>query len=149
MYVSADSCKKVCPGCHRRHALPKLPIDDDDTLSNPKSQFYTAIPGMVVNRKQWPFVDEMIAKSDDKTLVVSHITYAIKEDAELLELFQPFGEVSSATLRSALGGRFAFVTFVNKEDAEKAMNTLNDGDPRGWDKRVLKVDWASNLKKLT
>jgi translation initiation factor 3 subunit G len=91
----------------------------------------------------------MIAKSDDKTLVVSHITYAIKEDAELLELFQPFGEVSSATLRSALGGRFAFVTFVNKEDAEKAMNTLNDGDPRGWDKRVLKVDWASNLKKLT
>jgi hypothetical protein len=53
MYVSADSCKKVCLGCHRRHALPKLPIDDDDTLSNPKSQFYTAIPGMVVNRKQF------------------------------------------------------------------------------------------------
>ncbi|MCI25684.1 eukaryotic translation initiation factor 3 subunit G-like, partial [Trifolium medium] len=46
-------------------------------------------------------------------------------------------------------GDFGFVTFVNKEDAERAMEELNASGPRGRDKRTLKLDWVSNLKKST
>ncbi|MCI57308.1 eukaryotic translation initiation factor 3 subunit G-like, partial [Trifolium medium] len=91
---------------------------------------------------------EMAAKSDDKTLVVSNITREIREEADFLKLFEPFGEVSSAKLAPArhdgtVLGAVGFVTFVSKEDAERAMNTLNGYGPRGWDQRTLTLDWAS------
>jgi RNA recognition motif-containing protein len=40
------------------------------------------------------------------------------------------------------GALFGFVTFVTKEGAEQAIRTLNGSGPYGWDKRILKVNWA-------
>jgi translation initiation factor 3 subunit G len=165
MYVSADtdhpdpvSGAKICKACRRyycdRNAVD-FPVGNcpRGTLWDPKNRFLTAIPGMLVPSFAWPFVDEMTAKSDDKTLVVSHITREIRKETDFLELFERFGEVSSAKLapldpEGTRRGGFGFVTFVNKEDAQKAMDTLN-ASPLGRDNRTLALDWASTLKKPT
>jgi RNA recognition motif-containing protein len=89
----------------------------------------------------------MIAKSDDRTVVASGLSHEINDDTCFLELFKPFGEVISANLavrdpEHNRGGLFGFVTFVTKEGAEQAIRTLNGSGPYGWDKRILKVNWA-------
>ncbi|CAJ2643557.1 unnamed protein product [Trifolium pratense] len=86
----------------------------------------TPIPGMVVPPFLLDFAKEMIAKSDDKTVLATHLSRQTKEDAHLLELFKPIGDVSSAKLaaidhETGLGGGFGFVTFFTKEDAQKAI----------------------------
>jgi translation initiation factor 3 subunit G len=160
MYVSADtnhpdpvSGVKICKACGRYYCDRKAVDFPRGTLFNPKYRFLTAIPGMLVPSFAWPFVDEMTAKSDDKTLVVSHITREIRKETDFLELFERFGEVSSVKLapldpEGTCHGGFGFVTFVNKEDAQKAMDTLN-ASPLGRDNRTLALDWASTLKKPT
>ncbi|CAJ2659996.1 unnamed protein product [Trifolium pratense] len=100
----------------------------------------------------WPFVEEMIAKSDDKTLVVTNIPREIWEETDFLKLFEPFGEVTSAKLapeKGNLRAKCGFVTFVNKEDAHKAIDELNNSAPRGFNQRVLGVNWAPTPKKST
>jgi translation initiation factor 3 subunit G len=112
------------------------------------------LPGnFVLPDLHWPIVEEMIAKSDDKTLVVTNITRELdNKDTDFLNLFQPFGEVTSATLcpltrKGNIRGGFGFVTFVTKEDAQKAINTLNGSAQHGRVNHTLTVDWASTIKK--
>ncbi|KAK2410902.1 eukaryotic translation initiation factor 3G1 [Trifolium repens] len=118
-----------------------------------ESRYYGEMLSMMVPSYMYPFVDKMAAKPDDKTLVViSNITCDIRDDDVFLELFKQYGEVISANLLPALPGtsflgEIGFVTFVSKEDAEQAMYALNGSGPRGPDKRILTLDWASILKK--
>jgi RNA recognition motif-containing protein len=113
----------------------------------PMDPRYRSIPGIFVPPLLWPFVEEMTAKSDDKTVLASNLTLEIDEDTCLLELFKPYGEVICANLAPIdpernRGALFGFVTFVTKEGAEQAIRTLNGSGPYGWDKRILKVNWA-------
>ncbi|WJX68335.1 hypothetical protein P8452_52713 [Trifolium repens] len=159
MYVSADT-DHPDPVSGGKYCCDRKAVDfpggnfPRGTLWNPKYRFLSAIPGMLVPSFAWPFVDEMTAKSNDKTLVVSHITREIRKETDFLKLFEPFSEVSSVKLapldpEGTCHGGFGFVTFVNKEDAQKAMDTLNVSGPRGRDNRTLALDWASILKKPT
>ncbi|MCI82844.1 eukaryotic translation initiation factor 3 subunit G-like, partial [Trifolium medium] len=54
----------------------------------------------------------MIANSDDKTVLATHLSRQTKEDTHLLELFKPIGYVRSAKLaidhETGLGGGFGF-----------------------------------------
>ncbi|MCI81498.1 eukaryotic translation initiation factor 3 subunit G-like, partial [Trifolium medium] len=70
----------------------------------------------------------------------------------MLELFKPIGYVHSAKLaidhETSLGGGFGFVTFVTKEDAQKAIEERN-GYVYGQDKCTMKVDWVTRRTALS
>jgi translation initiation factor 3 subunit G len=83
------------------------------------------------------------ARTDDlNTIRVTNLSENTTE-ADLQELFQRFGRISRVYLakhKETLTSRgFAFVTFVNKDDAAKAMDALQGF---GYDHLILKLEWA-------
>lgn len=79
---------------------------------------------------------------DQNTLRVTNISEDTTE-ADLQELFQPFGRISRVYLakdKETMQSRgFAFVSFVHKEDAARAMDKLQG---HGYDHLILKLEWA-------
>jgi len=79
---------------------------------------------------------------DQNTIRVTNISPDTKE-ADLQELFQPFGRISRVYLakdKETLQSRgFAFVSFVHRDDAAKAMDKLQG---YGYDHLILKLEWA-------
>lgn len=75
-------------------------------------------------------------------IYVGNLPYKIR-DAELESLFTPFGEVISANViieRDTNRSKgFGFVEMGSKDDAEKAINELNNKEVEG---RALKVNEA-------
>lgn len=69
-----------------------------------------------------------------KKLFVGNISWGVSDD-QLQELFAQHGEVEEAIiLKDKFSGRsrgFGFVTFVNDEDADKAIEALNDHELDG------------------
>ena len=76
-------------------------------------------------------------------LYVGNFSYSIT-DAQLKELFAPFGEVKSASVIGDKG--FGFVEMSNTEEAEKAKEALNETEFSG---RTLRVDEARPQKPRT
>lgn len=82
-------------------------------------------------------------RTDDlNTIRVTNISQSTTE-ADLQDLFKPFGRISRVYLakdKETLQSRgFAFVSFVNKDDAAKAMEKLQG---YGYDHLILKLEWA-------
>jgi translation initiation factor 3 subunit G len=82
-------------------------------------------------------------RTDDlNTIRVTNISENTSE-ADLQELFKPFGRISRVYLakdKETLQSRgFAFVSFVNKDDAARAMDELQG---HGYDHLILKLEWA-------
>ena len=82
-------------------------------------------------------------RSDDlNTIRVTNISENTTE-ADLQDLFKPFGRISRVYLakdKETLQSRgFAFVSFVNKDDAARAMEKLQGF---GYDHLILKLEWA-------
>jgi translation initiation factor 3 subunit G len=81
-------------------------------------------------------------RDDLNTIRVTNISENTTE-ADLQELFQRFGRISRVYLakdKDTLVSRgFAFVSFVNKDDAAKAMDALQG---YGYDHLILKLEWA-------
>lgn len=79
---------------------------------------------------------------DQNTIRVTNISEDTTE-ADLQELFQPFGRISRVYLakdKETMQSRgFAFVSFVHREDAAKAMDKLQG---HGYDHLILKLEWA-------
>lgn len=79
---------------------------------------------------------------DQNTLRVTNISEDTTE-ADLQELFQPFGRISRVYLakdKETMQSRgFAFVSFVHREDAARAMEKLQG---HGYDHLILKLEWA-------
>lgn len=79
---------------------------------------------------------------DLNTIRVTNISENTTE-ADLQDLFKPFGRISRVYLakdKETLQSRgFAFVSFVNKDDAAKAMEKLQGF---GYDHLILKLEWA-------
>ena len=79
---------------------------------------------------------------DQNTIRVTNISEDTTE-ADLQELFQPFGRISRVYLakdKETLQSRgFAFVSFVHRNDAAKAMDRLQG---YGYDHLILKLEWA-------
>ncbi|MBU1151904.1 RNA-binding protein [Patescibacteria group bacterium] len=69
-----------------------------------------------------------------KKLFVGNLDWATT-DEELQALFAEYGEVEEAIiLKDKFSGRsrgFGFVTYVNDEDADKAVEALNETDFKG------------------
>mmetsp|Transcript_12839 Transcript_12839/g.30326 ORF Transcript_12839/g.30326 Transcript_12839/m.30326 type:complete len:325 (-) Transcript_12839:1158-2132(-) len=79
---------------------------------------------------------------DLNTIRVTNISENTTE-ADLQDLFKPFGRISRVYLakdKETLQSRgFAFVSFVNKDDAARAMEKLQGF---GYDHLILKLEWA-------
>lgn len=77
-----------------------------------------------------------------KKLYVGNLDFGV-DDGKLKELFSEFGDIEEAiVLKDKFSGRskgFGFVTFVNDEDADKAIAEMNDKEADG---RKLKVNEA-------
>ena len=82
-------------------------------------------------------------RADDlNTIRVTNISENTTE-ADLQDLFQPFGRISRVYLakdkETMVSRGFAFVSFVHKEDAARAMEKLQGF---GYDHLILKLEWA-------
>ncbi|KAL7525989.1 hypothetical protein ACHAXR_004609 [Thalassiosira sp. AJA248-18] len=79
---------------------------------------------------------------DQNTIRVTNISEDTTE-ADLQDLFQPFGRISRVYLakdKETMQSRgFAFVSFVHREDAARAMEKLQG---YGYDHLILKLEWA-------
>lgn len=81
-------------------------------------------------------------RSEQNTIRVTNISEDTTE-SDLQELFQPFGRISRVYLakdKETMQSRgFAFVSFVHREDAARAMEKLQG---YGYDHLILKLEWA-------
>mmetsp|Transcript_17808 Transcript_17808/g.26536 ORF Transcript_17808/g.26536 Transcript_17808/m.26536 type:complete len:142 (-) Transcript_17808:196-621(-) len=79
---------------------------------------------------------------DQNTIRVTNISEATSEE-DLQELFQAFGRISRVYLakdKETMQSRgFAFVSFVSRQDAQRAMDKLQG---HGYDHLILKLEWA-------
>lgn len=79
---------------------------------------------------------------DDFSVRVSNLPEEATE-ADLQELFKPFGKVTRVFLAKdktkQVSRGFAFVTFSNKDEAQRAIWGVND---YGYNHLILKVEWS-------
>ncbi|RID42750.1 hypothetical protein BRARA_J02612 [Brassica rapa] len=82
-------------------------------------------------------------RNDDNSVRVANLSEDTREQ-DLMELFHPFGAVTRAYValdkNTNMSRGFGFVNFVSREDAERAINTLNG---YGYDNLILRVEWAT------
>ena len=87
--------------------------------------------------------DSMRRPRDENSVRVTNLSEDTREQ-DLQELFRPFGQVTRvyiAVNRETGESRgFAFVNFVNRDDAQRAINKL---DGYGYDNLILRVEWAA------
>ncbi|XVF05446.1 hypothetical protein REPUB_Repub05bG0173100 [Reevesia pubescens] len=86
---------------------------------------------------------DMRRRNDENSVRVTNLSEDTREP-DLLELFRSFGAVSRVHVafdqKTGMSRGFGFVNFVNKEDAQKAINKLNG---YGYDNLILRVEWAT------
>lgn len=84
---------------------------------------------------------------EQNTLRVTNISEDTTE-RDLQELFRPFGSLARVYLAkdrdTQMSRGFAYVSYIKREDAEKAMKKLNGF---GYDHLILKVEWAKPSSK--
>ncbi|XP_076894285.1 uncharacterized protein LOC143546509 [Bidens hawaiensis] len=88
-------------------------------------------------------VADMRRRNDENLVRVNNLSEDTRE-ADLRELFQPFGNVSRAYVaidqKTGMSRGFGFVNFVRREDCERAITKLNG---YGYDNLILSVEWAA------
>eukprot|EP00268_Persea_americana_P000776 TRINITY_DN1023_c2_g1_i2.p1 TRINITY_DN1023_c2_g1~~TRINITY_DN1023_c2_g1_i2.p1 ORF type:complete len:186 (-),score=47.32 TRINITY_DN1023_c2_g1_i2:84-641(-) len=86
---------------------------------------------------------EMRRRNEENSVRVTNLSEDTREP-DLLELFRTFGAVSRVYVavdqKTGMSRGFGFVNFVNKEDADRAINKLNG---YGYDNLILRVEWAT------
>jgi RNA recognition motif-containing protein len=80
---------------------------------------------------------------ESSKLYVGNLTYSVTE-AQLRELFEDFGDVKDVRVIERKG--FGFVEMGTVEEAEKAMEALNETDFSG---RTLRIDEARPQRPRT
>lgn len=84
---------------------------------------------------------------DTSTIRVTSLSEETTEN-DLMALFRPFGPISRIYLaKDKITGEskgFAFINFINRDDAERAMNQLQG---TGFDYLILNIEWAKPSNK--
>ncbi|MQL86839.1 hypothetical protein Taro_019366 [Colocasia esculenta] len=82
-------------------------------------------------------------RNDENSVRVTNLSEDTREP-DLHELFRPFGLITRVYVavdqKTGISRGFGFVNFVNREDAERAINKLNG---YGYDNLILRVEWAT------
>ncbi len=119
------------------------------TLGGKKMDFKSAgakgKPGCWLFLSETPLLNRSVLL-DDYTVRVSNLPEEATEH-DLQELFKPFGKVSRTFLakdkNKQISRGFAFVTFFNYDDAQRAIWSVNG---HGYNHLILKVEWAKPSK---
>ncbi|XVF75275.1 hypothetical protein PTKIN_Ptkin13bG0174400 [Pterospermum kingtungense] len=86
---------------------------------------------------------DMRRRNDENSVRVTNLSEDTREP-DLLELFRTFGPVTRVYVamdqKTGTSRGFGFVNFVNREDAQRAINKLNG---YGYDNLILRVEWAT------
>lgn len=86
---------------------------------------------------------DMRRRNDENSVRVTNLSEDTREP-DLLELFRTFGPVTRVYVaidqKTGVSRGFGFVNFVNREDAQRAINKLNG---YGYDNLILRVEWAT------
>ncbi|KAI9599179.1 eukaryotic translation initiation factor 3 subunit G-domain-containing protein [Syncephalis fuscata] len=81
-------------------------------------------------------------RRDENTLRVTNLSEDV-QDEDVKELFRPFGPINRVFLskdrETGLCRGFAFVTFMGRSDAQRALEAING---YGYDNLILRVEWA-------
>lgn len=147
---NAGAVFMVCRICNTRgvHRTAKCPDwylahHTDDTRANEG----VYVPPSMRRGAERPGGSDMRRRSDENSVRVTNLSEDTREP-DLLELFQTFGHVIRAYVaidqKTGMSRGFGFVNFVNREDAERAINKLNG---YGYDNLILRVEWATPRSK--
>jgi len=83
-----------------------------------------------------------MGRDDSATIRVTNISEDTNED-DLRELFRPYGRTTRIYLakdrQSGQSRGFAFISYTNRDEAQRAIDALND---RGYDSLILHVEFA-------
>lgn len=83
-------------------------------------------------------------REDQPTLRVTNLSEDAT-DSDVMDLFDRFGHVSRVFLardrETNVCKGFAFVSFTSRDDAQRALDTV---DGRGYDNLILRVEWAKS-----
>lgn len=86
---------------------------------------------------------DMRRRNEENSVRVTNLSEDTRE-ADLHELFRTFGHVSRVYValdqKTGMSRGFGFVNFMNREDAQKAIDKLNG---YGYDNLILRVEWAA------
>ncbi|KAG2423254.1 hypothetical protein HYH02_015355 [Chlamydomonas schloesseri] len=114
-------------------------------LGAPKAGSY--VPPSLRNRGPGGEGESMQKKREDNSIRVTNLSEDVTE-GDLQELFRPFGPVSRIFLavdkNTGENRGFAFVNYVHRDDAERAIRNLNGF---GYDNLILRVEWAQPREK--
>ncbi|KAA0183329.1 hypothetical protein HAZT_HAZT005613 [Hyalella azteca] len=87
-------------------------------------------------------------RDDAITVRVTNLSDSTREQ-DLQDLFSPFGEIVRIYLardkNTGMPKGFAFINFMRKEEAERAIEVLNG---YGYDHLILNVEWARQVQFL-
>jgi translation initiation factor 3 subunit G len=112
-----------------------------DVRMAPKAGAYVA-PGMRGGAGE-KMGDSMRRPRDENSVRVTNLSEDTREH-DLNELFRQFGQISRTFIaydrETGESRGFAFINFINREDAQKAINAL---DGHGYDNLILRVEWAA------
>eukprot|EP00891_Asterochloris_glomerata_P001492 jgi/Astpho2/1492/Aster-05376 len=100
------------------------------------------IPPSLRNRAPGDVGESMTKRREENSVRVTNLSEDTREE-DLRDLFSPFGPISRVYIaydRDTGENRgFAFVNFVYREDAQRAITKL---DGYGYDNLILRVEWA-------
>ncbi|XVF46591.1 hypothetical protein PTKIN_Ptkin03bG0039400 [Pterospermum kingtungense] len=121
--------------------IDKPAVSENATAAAGSSKSTYVPPGMRAGAERSG--TDMRRRNDENSVRVTNLSEDTREP-DLLELFRPFGAVSRVYVavdqKTGMSRGFGFVNFVNKEDAQRAINKLNG---YGYDSLILRVEWAT------
>merc|ERR1711963_486459 len=133
-----DHWTTQCPYKDKIGLLKDLPGTEEDKASPTGA----APPGGRDGARAGESMNDRRKTEDTAAIRVSNLSESTQE-ADLQELFKPFGHIARIYLsKDKMTGQckgFAFVHYYKKEDASKAIATLNGF---GYDHLILNVEWA-------
>lgn len=100
------------------------------------------VPPSLRNRQAGGDTGDSMRRREENSVRVTNLSEDTRED-DLRDLFSPFGNISRIYIaydrETGENRGFAFVNFVFREDASRAISNL---DGYGYDNLILRVEWA-------
>lgn len=135
-----EKCRARQTGCVTN---PQSVSSNDSHFENTSDKSNKFIPSAIARYQHSGPGDRFGRRKYENSVRITNLSSSATE-ADIRDLTEPFGGVSRVYIpfdkQSEENHGFAFVDFVNKEDAIRAIDKLNGW---GYDNLILSVEWAS------
>ncbi|KAL6570393.1 hypothetical protein OROMI_014907 [Orobanche minor] len=140
--------KEIAPAVYKDVA------DMDELHSMHRGNFVIGIDETPVPSRLRAFVENRIDKADEKnTLLVSYLPRNKRDSQSLRKFFEPFGDVTAADVvidpKTNRAQDYGFVDFLERDQAQLAIEKLNRYGIKGRGLDDLRVEWAAASKLTT